>query len=114
MKFPLSVISAAAFLLLSFTPPAFSKNNHRIIKYLQEGGEKDGSSYEKAVVISETTESAGVSAEYTWLKEYYPGYKLIKQNLGSFKGKPYDILHIKYKGKKKTIYFDISAFFGKL
>jgi len=78
-----------------------------------QDGERDGSSYEKAIVILETTETVGVHAEYKWLSENYPRYKMKKQALSYYNGKPYDILFIKQKGKKKKIYFDISAFFGK-
>lgn len=75
--------------------------------------ENDGSSYEKAIVITETSETTGVPAEYKWLHAHYPGYKMKKQVLSPHDGKTYDILYIKYKGKKKTVYFDITAFFGK-
>ena len=76
--------------------------------------EQDGSSYEKAIYITEKTETTGVHAEYEWLKKNYPGYTMIKQSL-TYKGsKPYDILKIKTKdGDEKDVYFDISNFFGK-
>jgi hypothetical protein len=76
--------------------------------------ETDGSSYQNAIVLNETSESAGVDAEYAWLKKNYAGYTLIKQSLSEQNGKSYDILNIKtpHSGKK-SIYFDISNFFGK-
>lgn len=43
----------------------------------------DGSSIEQAIVINETSEVAGVSAEYMWLQENYPGYKLSTQFLSA-------------------------------
>ncbi|MDD5571133.1 MAG: hypothetical protein PHD97_08250 [Bacteroidales bacterium] len=74
----------------------------------------DGSSFENAIVINEKTESAGVGAEHTWLNKNYPGCKLIKQTLANHDKKPYDIMDIKTTdGEKKSIYFDISNFFGK-
>jgi len=74
----------------------------------------DGSSYEKAIVIEETSETKGVSAEYAWLKKNYPGYKVISQSLSQKDNKPYDILRIQTAdGTKKEVYFDISNFFGK-
>lgn len=77
-------------------------------------GTQDGSSFENAIVIQEKSEMSGVSAEYKWLKDNYPGYTLISQSLSSSNGKPYDVMNIKTKdGDKKTIYFDISNFFGK-
>jgi len=76
--------------------------------------EQDGSSFEKAIFIKETAETAGVHAEYAWLKEHYPGYKSLGQSL-LYKGKKaYDKLSIQTAdGGKKEVYFDISNFFGK-
>ena len=83
--------------LLSFT------NNGTESKILcLQDGTRDGSSYEKAIIIKDTTESKGIKAEYAWLSEHYPGYKMKKQALSYNNGKPYDILYIKYKGKKNT------------
>ena len=76
--------------------------------------EQDGSSFEKAVFIKEKSETAGVHAEYSWLKERYPSYKSLGQSL-LYKGKKaYDKVSIQTAdGEKKEIYFDISNFFGK-
>ena len=77
--------------------------------------DQDGSSYENAIFITEKTESSGVAAEYKWLREHYPGYKLKKQELDHSGGKPYDLMYIKTSsGEEKIIYFDISNFFGNL
>lgn len=74
----------------------------------------EGTSFGNAVVIKEKTESSGVAAEYAWLKKHYPGYSLIKQTLVYHEGKPYDKMDIKTgDGKRMTVYFDISNFFGK-
>ena len=75
---------------------------------------QDGSSYENAIIINEKTEGPGVDAEYKWLKKNYPGYKMISQSLDHKGSKHYDLLHIQTAdGEKKTIYFDITNFFGK-
>jgi len=75
---------------------------------------QDGSSYAKAIVINEKSESKGVDAEYTWLRLHYPGCKVEKQSLVFENKKPYDLLYIiSREGEKKTVYFDISNFFGK-
>jgi hypothetical protein len=74
----------------------------------------DGSSYEKAIVIQETSETKGVGAEYAWLRKQYPGYKMQSQSLSTSNKKPYDIINIVTEdGEKKAVYFDISNFFGK-
>jgi len=109
-KYSLILILALP-LLLSFTFVNREMSFHGIVLF--QDGERDGSSYEKAIIIQDSTESAGIKAEYKWLNEHYPGYKMKKQSLSFYKGKAYDILQFKYKGKKKKIYFDISNFFGK-
>jgi len=74
----------------------------------------DGSSYEKAIVIQEKSETAGVDAEYKWIRNHYPGSANKMQALTYNNKKPYDVLTIKTAdGKEKKIYFDISNFFGK-
>lgn len=73
-----------------------------------------GSSFDNPIVIEETSERAGVDAEYTWLRKNYPGFKLISQALTSNNKKPFDLLIIETAdGVEKKIYFDISKFFGK-
>ena len=75
---------------------------------------QDGSSFENAVFIEQKTEKAGVDAEYEWLRNHYPGYKLIQQSLTNKNKKPYDLLEIETTaGLRKSVYFDISGFFGK-
>lgn len=76
--------------------------------------ENDGSSYEKAIIIDVQSESKGISAEYTWLKNNYPGYRSKGQALNFYKKNPYDIITIlTAEGIEKKIYFDISKFYGK-
>ena len=78
-------------------------------------GDRDGSSFEKAVIIDAKNETTGVDAEYVWLKENYPGYKTLSQSLNHSNSKPFDIINIQTStGEKKKVYFDISKFFGKL
>ncbi|MBS1511936.1 MAG: hypothetical protein JST86_13900 [Bacteroidetes bacterium] len=77
-------------------------------------GTENGLSYDNAVVINEKNETAGVHAEYEWLKKNYPGYQVKSQALSTHNGKPYDILNIvTADGAEKKIYFNISKFFGK-
>jgi hypothetical protein len=76
--------------------------------------EKNGSSFENAIFIGEKTETKGVAEEYAWLREHYPGYVSKGQTLSEHKNKPYDIIRIvTQNGEEKSIYFDISNFFGK-
>jgi hypothetical protein len=78
------------------------------------GGERDGSSAEKAIVIRANSENEGVGEEYTWLKKQYPGYTRKEQALVPMSRKTYDVLTITTAdGVEKVIYFDITGFFGK-
>ena len=74
----------------------------------------DGSTMEKAVVIKGADEMTGVNAEYTYLTRRFPGYKMRQQGVSSKDKHSYDTLEFTTaKGEKKTIYFDITTFFGK-
>jgi hypothetical protein len=75
---------------------------------------RDGSSFKKAIIITDSTEGAGIKAEYNWLAINYPGYTTNSQSLSMNEKRPYDILFITTKdGAKKEVYFDISNYFGK-
>lgn len=68
-----------------------------------------------AVVIQAQNEAVGVAAEYQWLAERFPGYKSQGQSLLNKDGHYYDTIDITTaSGEKKTFYFDITKFFGKL
>lgn len=76
--------------------------------------DQDGLSYEKAIVIKETSERSGVDAVYAWVKAHYPGASTESQALTFKDKKPYDILHIvTADGKRMPVYFDITNFYGK-
>ena len=106
-------LSVAAIVLTGCTATKSASGDIGTKEVLPAGA--DGSSPEKAIVIQEKTEGAGVDAEYAWLKKYYPGYTFIGQTLDFSKdGRPYDVMHIKTaEGKKKDVYFDISNYYGK-
>jgi hypothetical protein len=74
----------------------------------------DGFTYKTAIVIKEKDEISGIGAEYSWLRQNYPGCRLKQQSLTSYKNNPYDIMTIiTSDGKVLDIYFNISNFFGK-
>ncbi|MBI3510861.1 MAG: hypothetical protein HY064_09355 [Bacteroidetes bacterium] len=118
MKYFLSVLFI--FILFTSTSCHLLKSSAKEQKESPGGpgvgtaSEGSGLTYDDAVVIDATKESDGTTAEYDWLKVHYPGYALIKQTLVYNNNKPYDKMDIRTAdGEKKTIYFDISAFFGK-
>lgn len=76
---------------------------------------RDGSSYEKAIVINETHERAGVDDEYIWIRNNYPNATTKSQVLTYYEDTPYDMLNIvTADGKTLKVYFDISNFYGHL
>ena len=67
-----------------------------------------------AVVIQASNEFEGIALEYQWLEEHYPGYKGGGQFVTSHADKMYDVFTIETaEGVEKTIYFDITSFYGK-
>ena len=55
-----------------------------------------------------------IPAEYAWVKKKYPGARVEMQALGKCDGAPADELYVRTaQGKRVTLYFDISSFFGK-
>ena len=97
---------------LSNNSPNNSRNAaFRGITY--KGG--DGSSIEKAVIILGAPNSiVGVSAESAWIRKNHPGWRKKRQSLMGNKDKNYDCIeYTTPDGKTKTIYFDITDFFGK-
>lgn len=103
----ISLILISVFFLLACSPtknlPEANPELTAINPSLQ-----NGLSFESAIVVN------SVKAEYEWLAENYPGYTLQMQALSQHKKKPYDVLFIlTVSGAEKSIYFDISKFFGK-
>ena len=79
-----------------------------------------GDTPETAVVIIGAANSmAGVAAEYHYLERQFGrrqvDWRLKRQSVRRFQGKIYDAMEIELAdGSRKTIFFDISEFFGKL
>ena len=75
----------------------------------------DGSSREDAVIIKAPDNSAGVKAEYAWIRKNHPTWRVLQQSLVNGEdGKIYDQLDYSVPdGEDGAIYFDITDFFGK-
>ena len=68
----------------------------------------DGSSAEQAVIVN------SVGEEYQWMQRHFPGFTPAKQSLEEIAGKHYDVLTWHNdRGEKRTVYFDISGFYGR-
>ncbi|MFX1273433.1 MAG: hypothetical protein ACFFBP_21395 [Promethearchaeota archaeon] len=74
----------------------------------------DGSSIDKAIVISDCDHMEGIDQEYREIRRKFGFYKLIEQSLLDVKGRKYDRLILEIDGPQTIeIYFDISEIFGK-
>jgi hypothetical protein len=104
-------------IVVSFSSCSSSKRSSGSAKAASEivdNTGRDGSNFEKAIIIDKTNSMEGIAAEYQWRREHYPGYKMIRQSLVTNNRKPFDVLEFKTQdGETKRIYFDISRFFGK-
>jgi|SRR3954464_427663 len=73
-----------------------------------------GLSCNSAIVINATTEQTGIAEENAWISENYPGARKVGQSLLTCNGKTADQVDVETaNGRKVSIYFDISNFFGK-
>lgn len=79
-----------------------------------------GDTAASAVIISGASDAmAGISAEYDYLSEKFGrknvDWRLKHQTIRQVQGKVYDRMELELAdGSNKTVFFDISEFFGKL
>lgn len=70
--------------------------------------ERDGSSPQAAIPVD------SVAAEYAWLREHLPGFRLATQALIEFEGRPLDALTLRTEaGEERQIFFEIASFYGR-
>jgi|SRR5689334_24480342 len=91
----------------------FAADTPRNVDYSFSGG--DGSTLDAAVIVHATDETVGIRAEYAWIKERWPGSRRGRQGLITKNNRVYDALTITDSaGQERTLYFDITEYFGKL
>lgn len=79
-----------------------------------------GDSPDTAVTIrGAVDEMAGVDAEYRYLREKFGlqqrDWRLVRQEVRRQGGRVFDVMHlVMADGAQRTIYFDITEFFGKM
>lgn len=75
----------------------------------------NGESVAEAIVIKGVNDAAiGVSSEYYWLRENMPGWTVVGQGLVTKGRRAYDAMTVRSEsGEERTIYFDISEFYGR-
>ena len=97
-------IGAVTILLVACKPPPGG------VTY--SGG--DGSTVEKAVIVNAANDMQGMTAEYVWLADHYPGFHNRNQFQRAQNGHCYDQMDIVTKdGQQRSVYFDISPNSGK-
>jgi hypothetical protein len=79
-------------------------------------GTRDGSSIENAIILDGVTnEMDGVSAEHADIAKRFPGWHWDAQGLlPPTNGRHYDVVTLSKGAESKTVYFDITDWFGKL
>ncbi len=69
---------------------------------------RDGTTPQTAIVVE------CMGEEYEWMQRHCPGFRPGSQALLEIDGKPYDMLMWQNsRGEERSVYFDISKFFGK-
>ncbi len=75
----------------------------------------DGSSIAAAILVKGANEATGVAAEYQWLRDHLPGFRPEQQALLGVGDRKYDQLDgVMPTGERRSVFFDITEFFGKL
>ncbi len=110
MKNKLKIVAIS---MLCVTQVVIAKEMTNPINVTYLGG--DGSSIEQAIIIKGApNEHVGVSSEYKWLHGRYPLFKKKAQSLLPRSDRYYDKLEIILgTGEVKSIFFDITEYFGK-
>ena len=113
----INLISRLLVMAMIFVTVACNSSHHATVAENNQThtiGIHDGLSFQSAIIITETSESMGIKAEYQWVRENYPGSKQKLQSLIFYDKKPFDVLTIITSAEKELkIYFDISGFYGK-
>ena len=119
---PAPTAEAPAASIAAPTPPPAAKPSSKRPTTLPgtsihfEGG--DGATKKTAIIIlGAKGERDGVDSEYQYLDLLYgprpDGWTMIQQSLLGDMDQNYDALEIERDGKRQTVYFDITAYFGK-
>lgn len=72
------------------------------------------SSCATAVALEAPSHMEGVSSQYEFLEQHYPGYRPVQQALSDCGGKPTDVMTLENaQGQRVEVFFDLSGYFGK-
>jgi hypothetical protein len=111
LSHPLKLVFRRFWLLLVITALAGYSNAIAAIQY----SSNDGTSFEKAIVITGApNDSAGIQAEYQYIRSHFPGATIGYQRLVTQGTRVFDLLEfLTADHQKRMIFFDITDFFGK-
>ena len=102
-------------LFVSAPISAKETKHHATQTTVQKTTKADGSSIEKAIVIIENDTMRGIAAEYSWIEENMPEYRVVRQALIEQNDSVYDRLDVQNEaGDIRSIYFDIKSFFSMI
>lgn len=75
---------------------------------------EEGESFEAAVLVDAADEKSGVDRENDWIFRHYGRFRKKTVALSSREGRRFDVITIELADhSEKTLYFDITDFFGK-
>jgi hypothetical protein len=73
----------------------------------------DGTTADQAVIVLADTEDEGIDLEHHWTFDHYGRFRKIGGGLAAAGGKHFDVITVELADHtEKTIYFDITAFYG--
>ena len=111
LSYQLKLVFRSFWLLLLVTTLLGYSNAIAAIQY----SSSDGTSFDKAIVITGAlNDTAGIQAEYQYIRSHFPGATVGNQRLVSQGTRVFDLLElVTADHQKRTIFFDITDFFGK-
>ena len=111
--FLLATLTSVLFVSM---PISAKETRHHVAQTtVQKTIKADGSSIERAIVIIENDTTRGIAAEYSWIEEHMPEYRVVGQALLKKNDSVYDRIDVQNEaGDIHSIYFDIKSFFGMI
>ena len=108
------LLATLTSVLFVSTPISAKETRHHVAQTtVQKTIKADGSSIERAIVIIENDTMRGIAAEYSWIEEHMPEYRVVGQALLKKNDSVYDRIDVQNEaGDIRSIYFDIKSFFG--
>ena len=112
--FRIFLLATLTSVLFVSTPISAKETRHHVAQTtVQKTIKADGSSIERAIVIIENDTMRGIAAEYSWIEEHMPEYRVVGQALLKKNDSVYDRIDVQNEaGDIRSIYFDIKSIFG--